>query len=55
MKVKDLIIKEEEYKGYKFNTLYLVLEDGTEFKIGTLKMSTNCNFINCVHKDFKQN
>ena len=29
--------------------------DGQEFKIGTLKESINCNFVNCVHKEFKQN
>lgn len=54
MKVKDLIIVEEEYQGYKFRTLYVVLEDGTKYKIGTLKDSTNCNYINCVHKEFKK-
>ncbi len=55
MKVKNLVIKEEEYMGHKFNTLYLILENGQEFKIGTLKESTNCNFVNCVHKEFKKN
>lgn len=47
-------VKEEEYQGHKFRVLYLVL-DGTYYKIGTLKDSTNCNYINCVHKEFKKN
>lgn len=55
MKVKNLIIRQEEYMEHKFYTLYLVLEDGTEYKIGTLKESTNCNFVNCVHKEFRKN
>lgn len=54
MKVKDLIIVEEEYKEYKFFTLYLLLDNGEKYKIGTLKQSTNCNYINCVHKEFKK-
>lgn len=55
MKVKDLIVKEEEFNGYKFNVLYVILDNGKEYKIGTLKDSTNCNYVNCVHKEFKKN
>lgn len=54
MKVKDLIIVEEEYQAHKFKTLYIVLDDGSKYKIGTLKDSVNCNYINCVHKEFKK-
>lgn len=54
MKVKDLIVKQEEYQGHTFYTLYIII-DNKEYKIGTLKDSTNCNFINCVHKEFKKN
>ena len=55
MKVKDLIVKDEEYQGTKFKTLWVVLEDGSTYKIGTLKQGTNINYINCVHKEFKKN
>lgn len=60
MKMK---IVESEYQGIKFKQLYIVLEDGTEYLVGTLKDKQilrdgkilNIHYINCVHKEFKKN
>lgn len=48
----DFTVKEEEFNGYKFQTLWLVF-NGKEYKIGTLKDGSKISFINCVHKEFK--
>ena len=60
MKMK---IVENEFQGKKFQQLYLVLENGEEYLIGTLKSRevaregkvVKINYINCVHKEYKKN
>mgnify|MGYP007124397447 CR=1 FL=1 len=55
MKLQNLIIKEEEYSNHKYYALYIVLENGVEYLLGTLKNSSKINYVNCVHRDFKKN
>ena len=55
MKVKDLIIKDEEFQGNKIKVLYLVLEDNTIYRVGTLKSGKTFNYVNCMHKEYKPN
>lgn len=52
MKVENLIVKKESFKGNEFYSLFVII-DGKEYRIGTLKEKENYNFINCVHRDFK--
>lgn len=57
MKVHTLTIKESEFKGTKIQQLYLVLENGEEYLIGTLKPKNDfwkVSSVNCVHKEFKK-
>ena len=54
MKVQNFIVKEENYKDYKFYSLYVVI-DNKEYLVGTLKEKDKINFINCVHKSYKKN
>lgn len=53
MKVENFIVKEEEYNGNKFKSLYIVI-GGKEYLVGTLKEKDKVNYINCVHKEFKK-
>ena len=53
--MKGFILKEEEYKGTKFTSVYLIDKDGTEYLVGTLKKGKNKNYVNCCHKEFKKN
>lgn len=54
MVVKTLIVKETEFKGKIIKQLYVVI-DNKEFLIGTLKEKDSYQFINCVHREFKEN
>lgn len=62
IKIKDLVVIDESYNGIDFKTLgVLAVENnnGKEqeviYKLGTLKNAKSFNYINCIHKDFKQN
>lgn len=50
----DLIVKENEFKGKIIKQLYVVI-DNKEFLIGTLKDKDQYGYVNCVHKEFKEN
>lgn len=55
MKVSNFVIKENEYKGNKFYSIYVVI-DGQEYMLGTLKgVDTPKAYVNCIHKEFKTN
>lgn len=54
MQVQNFIVKENEYEGYKYYSLYVII-DKKEYLLGTLKQKENINYINCIHKDYKKN
>ena len=54
MIVGKLIVKESEYKGMVIKQLYVVI-DNKEYLIGTVKDKSDYGYINCVHKEFKEN
>lgn len=54
MQVKNMIVKEEEYKGVKYYSLFVIIDD-KQYLIGTLKQREKFNYINCIHKEFKNN
>lgn len=53
MKVEGFKVKEEEYQGYKFKVLYIVI-DGIEYKVGTLKDGQSFNYINSIHRTYNK-
>ena len=55
IKVKGFVVKEEEFKGNQIKVLYMVLEDDSLYRVGTLKNGKTFNFVNCMHREFKQN
>lgn len=57
MKVINLEIQESEFKGTKIQQLFITLDNGEQYLIGTLKPKNDfwkVNSINCVHKEFKK-
>ena len=50
----EFVVKESEFKGKVIKQLYVVIDD-KEFLIGTVKEKTDYGYINCVHKEFKEN
>lgn len=54
MQVQNFIVKENEFNGHKYLSLYIII-DKKEYLMGTIKQKENINYINFIHKDYKKN